>query len=393
MHLADQIALICVPLIAELAFEAKTSTIGVLVACQSIPHGIGSIPCGLLVDKSRSRRLAVGSTAVSAVGFLGAWVSVSVSNVVAFGVSIAFAGFGIVLFVLVVLSMIPAIADDGTVATANSRVEITRSVASFVVPLTVGVAITATNAHWFLAAAMTCAGLAMVVSVGFTDLEPAATEASAPLVRLREGWRFVIAEPRLRAIMLCSLAWNIAFAVLLVSMIPFLEAANFEAAMFGLAFASFGLAAVFGSWLAGALADRIPPRLVLVFGPGSSVIAVAIVLSARATQSSIAILGGFFLLGLGPSMWLVAQNTVRQLVTPRDTLGRVNAVIQTAIYGVRPIAAIAGGFVVGATSASTGLVVVIAGFSISAYAAVASGLKTIGDYSDLVPRIEADSLR
>ncbi len=45
-----------------------------------------------------------------------------------------------------------------------------------------------------------------------------------------------------------------------------------------------------------------------------------------------------FLVGFGPMMWLVCQTTVRQLVTPPAPLmGRVNATVQTAIYGVRPL--------------------------------------------------------
>ena len=44
MHLADQIALIGVPLAAALAFGASAEVIGVLVACQSLAHLLGSIP-------------------------------------------------------------------------------------------------------------------------------------------------------------------------------------------------------------------------------------------------------------------------------------------------------------------------------------------------------------
>jgi hypothetical protein len=34
-------------------------------------------------------------------------------------------------------------------------------------------------------------------------------------------------------------------------------------------------------------------------------------------------------------LWLICQITVRQLVTPAPLMGRVNATVQTAIYGVR----------------------------------------------------------
>ena len=42
-------------------------------------------------------------------------------------------------------------------------------------------------------------------------------------------------------------------------------------------------------------------------------------------------------------LWAICQTTVRQLVTPLTLQGRVNATVQTATYGVRPLGALAGG--------------------------------------------------
>ena len=91
----------------------------------------------------------------------------------------------------------------------------------------------------------------------------------------------------------------------------------------------------------------------------------------------------FFLLGFGPSMWLTTQNSVRQLVTPAAMLGRVNAVIQTAIYGVRPLGALLGGAVAGAGSPRTALALVTLAYGGSFAAALFSRLRTVRRYDDI----------
>lgn len=386
MHVADQIALVSVPLVAAIVFNATAGQIGLLVACQSLGQLLGSIPFGLIVDRFHARWVVMGATIISAVGFAGAWFAIATSNLVVFGLLVTLAGFGIVLFLLVALAMIPVIAGAGGVARANSRVEIPRSVMSLAVPLVVGATITSAKSDWVFAPAFIGPVYAFIVATRLPNIAPrrsASTTATTTRTRLSEGGKFVIAQGHLRAITLCSLSWNFAFSVLLVAMVPLLKDLGKDPGVFGIALASFGLAAVIGSWLAGRLSNSVEPRIVLMLGPASSVLAAGLVLAAHSSGSVAFIYAGFLVLGLGPSMWIVAQNTVRQLVTPRDMLGRVNAMIQTAIYGVRPIGAIVGGALIGATSPRIGLLAVAAAFVLSTAAALASGLRTVQTYAEL----------
>lgn len=50
VHLSDQVALVSVPLIAALVFDASPEMMGILVTCQSMAHLFGSIAFGILVD-------------------------------------------------------------------------------------------------------------------------------------------------------------------------------------------------------------------------------------------------------------------------------------------------------------------------------------------------------
>jgi hypothetical protein len=90
---------------------------------------------------------------------------------------------------------------------------------------------------------------------------------------------------------------------------------------------------------------------------------------------------GLFPIGIWPVDVADHAKFRRQLVTPAQMLGRVNAVIQAAIYGMRPLGALLGGAVVSMTSPGIGLIVVIASFLLSFLAAAFSGLISIKQYA------------
>lgn len=388
MHLADQIALVCVPLVAAIVFDASAQVIGILVACQSIAHLIGSLPLGLLVDRAETRRVVVASILISLVGFLGTAASVWLGSLLGFGAWITFAGFGIVLYVLAALSILPKAVSTEALAQANARIEIPRAISSFAVPLAIGFVISETVADWVFFIAMLGALAAFVFVLGLPRFEADAPTNQGVLHRVVQGGAFVIKHDLLVAISLCSLFWNFAFSALLVAMVPLItDFHRMDPGTFGIAMAAFGLAAIVGSWTAARFADRIPPNLILLFGPGSSVLAIFALFLIPSDGPAVFIYAAFFLLGFGPSMWLIVQNSVRQLVSPGHMLGRVNAVIQTAIYGVRPLGALLGGAFIEATSPQAGLLLITGIYVLSFAAAAFSRLRAIRRYSDL--RIEA----
>lgn len=237
---------------------------------------------------------------------------------------------------------------------------------------------------WIFPAALAGGCLALTAVAGLPHYPAGRPSAQSPLRRIRDGGTFVLANELLLAIAACALFWNFAFSGLLVTMVPLVtDAYRMDPGVFSLAMAAFGLAAFTGSSLAARLAGRVPPNLILLFGPCSSVPAVLLLLTVSPGGSPLPIYAGFFLLGFGPSMWLIAQNSVRQIVSPPDMLGRVNAVIQTTIYGARPLGALCGGFLVTVTSPETAVVFISATFGLSFAAAALSRLRTIRSYGDL----------
>lgn len=177
-------------------------------------------------------------------------------------------------------------------------------------------------------------------------------------------------------ISLCTIFWNLALAALLVILVPIIhDIDQFDPGAFGIALSPFGLGAFFGSSPARRFADQIAPPIILLFGPGSSAIAAGGLMLIRPDMPVSPLYACFFLLGFGPSMWLIARDSVRQPVLPPAMLGRVNAVILTAIYGVRPLGALIGGVVAGQAGLQAGFAVVFGAFAISFAVPLLSGLR------------------
>lgn len=384
IHFADQIALVAVPLAASLAFGASAKVIGILVACQSLAHLLGSLPFGILVDRSQLRTLVLAATLISMTGFLGVAMSLFAGTIIGFGASVTFAGFGVVLFSLSALSIIPLSVSPKELASANATIEIPRTLVSFGVPLSVGIFISEWIVGWVFVAGAAAAAFAFLIAIRLPEFVKTTPTRDGIWRRLKEGGRFVVNNNYLRAISLCAVFWNLAFTALLVVMVPLLtDYYGVDPGVFGIALAAFGFAAICGTWTARQFSQRIAPNILLLFGPGISAVAIAVLYFIPPGGSNVTIYFAFFLLGYGPSMWLITQNSVRQLVTPAPMLGRVNAVIQTAIYGMRPLGALLGGTVVTMTSPRIGLVLIIVLFLLSFLAAAFSKLFTIKHYSDL----------
>lgn len=384
MHLADQIALVAVPLVAALVFGAPAQVIGLLVACQSMAHLLGSLPFGLIIDRVQARTVAIASTVISLAGFGGAALSILGGSLVGFGAFVVVGGFGIVVFVLVSLSILPRLAQPSHLARANARLDLARALCSFAVPLAIGLIITTRTANWVFVVAAAGGLLALAAAIGLPRFPVSPPQPAGIFSLIREGGRFVLRHQLLLPIAFCAVLWNLAFAALLAIMVPLaVDIYLAEPGVFGIALSAFGLAATLGAFTVGRLSAVLPTSFFLLFGPGSSVAAILLLFAVAPGGSVLPVYAAFFILGFGPSMWLTTQNSVRQLVTPAAMLGRVNAVIQTAIYGIRPVGALLGGFIAGTASPDAALVFVAAAYAGSFAVPLFSRLRTVRRFTDL----------
>jgi MFS family permease len=164
------------------------------------------------------------------------------------------------------------------------------------------------------------------------------------LAEAREGLGFVLKNPHLRAISICTgtsnFFWSMAGALLVVYAVRELD---MSAAALGLAFSLGNL----GPLLAAFTTNRISSRL----GVGPTILATSMIFPLAllplplATSSNpvpflavSGILGGF-----GAVAYNITQLSFRQAICPPRMQGRMNAVIRFMVWGTMPLGALLGG--------------------------------------------------
>lgn len=375
LHGADQLAMAALPLTAVLALGAGPGLVGALLAAQAAAWLAFSLPAGLLVDRFARAGLLRGAALAAAAGAalalpgaLGGWA-------VLLGLATFVAACGTVLFVLAAGSLVPTLVARDGLAAANARLELARAAASLAAPPLAGLLAARGAPVAAYGLAMLAALLAFGVARGLPRAGVPVAAARPPIrAQLAEGARFVLGQPLLRGIFGCALAWNFAFFALLAAIVPFaLGPLGLDPARLGLAQAGYGAGMIAGAALAAGAQRRFGPNAVLVAGPGLSVAAPVLLLAAPAGGVALPF-AALFLVGFGPMMWLICQTGIRQIVTPPAMLGRVGAVLQVAIYGVRPLGALAGGALAAAHGPAAGIWLAGAGFVASVLVVLASDL-------------------
>ncbi len=381
-HAADQLALATLPLTATLVLGAGPDVLGLLVAAQSLAWLLVSLPAGAWVDRRPRRQLLIAALGLGLLASSVAVVAAALEAASLLGIA-AFAGAaGTVVYVLTSVSLLPSLVPAADLSRANARLELVRAVVSLAAPFVAGLLAQHLSPTWGYALAALGAALAVACVLALPHVPAPTTSTARPsfVDAVRAGARFVVHHELLRGISLCAIFWNFAFFALLAIWAPLaLGPLGLDPARMGLAQSAYGAGLILGALVAPVSSRRLPPLVTLVFGPAVSVLAAGLFLAApflvaASGHGASLAAAGFFLVGFGPMLWLICQTTVRQLVTPLPLMGRVNATVQTAIYGVRPLGALAGGLVAAHAGLQSALLLVAAAFVLSTLVIVLSPL-------------------
>jgi len=376
-HAADQLALATLPLTATLVLGAGPDILGLLVAAQSVAWLLVSLPAGAWIDRLPRRPLLIAALALGLLASIVAVVAAAAQAASLLGVAAFVGASGTVVYVLTSVSLLPSLVAPTDLPRANARLELVRAIVSLGAPFAAGLLAQHLSPTWGYALAAIGAALALACVHALPRVPAPATGAARPtfLAAVRTGARFVVDNDLLRGISLCAIFWNFAFFALLAIWAPLaLGPLGLDPAYMGLAQSAYGAGLILGALVAPISSRRLPPFATLIFGPAVSVLAAALFLAAPSGRGFGLASTGFFLVGFGPMLWLICQTTVRQLVTPLPLMGRVNATVQTAIYGIRPLGALAGGLVAAHAGLQSALFLVAAAFALSTIAIVLSPL-------------------
>lgn len=371
---AEQIGLAAAPIFAVLALGAGAGEAGLLQTAQTLPFLLVSIPAGVLADRVSRARLMIATEALRTVSLI-AVVVLAAAGLLTVPL-LALLGFvgacGTVTYSVAALALVAALVATHALPKANARIELARTSAYAAGPALGGTLVGwmgATPAFGWAAALSLCA---VVLLSGVREPARAGAPRRHLLHEIREGAAFVLGHALLLPVFVTQFIFNVALFILYAAYVPHaLQWLHLSASQAGITLGVNGVGMVIGALCAARAIRMLPFGTVVAMGPivglsGSILMALTIWLPCQALAGL-----AFFLLGVGPIIWVISTTTLRQIVTPRGLLGRVSA-INTIAYGARPIGAAIGALVGGLYGAETCLVVAAAAFAVQAAVILAS---------------------
>jgi len=365
---AEQIALAAAPIVAVLLLGVGEGQTGLLQTALTLPFLLFAIPAGLLADRASRRWLMAGAEALRAIALVAIlasiWLGLLTLPLLA-GLGFA-AVCGTVVYSVAAPALVPSLVPPKLLPAANARIELARTIAFASGPALGGALVGWVGAAPAFGFAAALSAIAVVLLSGLA--EPARTQAPRrhPLQEIREGAAFVMHHALLRPVFITQFIFNTASFLLLAVFVPYaVHRLGLTATGVGVVLGMYGVGMVIGALLATRVMRRLAFGTVIGLGPVTGFVAAGVM--ALTTLVPTPILAGlaFFLLGVGPILWVISTTTLRQSVTPPRLLGRVSA-INNMSYAARPLGSALGAVIGGLYSAEACLYVALAIFGAQA---------------------------
>ncbi|MEQ8815451.1 MAG: MFS transporter [Thalassobaculum sp.] len=373
---AEQVALAAAPLVAVLALGADAAETGLLQTALTLPFLLLAVPAGVLADRMSRRGLMAGAEAMRAAALLAILLLI-LTGTVSWPL-LALLGFlatcGTVAYSVAAPAIVPALVPRDRLAPANARLELARTLAFTAGPAVGGVLVGWTGAGAAFGAAAALSLLAAFLLAGLR--EPPRTAAPRRRWRWRqeiaEGASFVARHPLLRPVLITQFVFNTAYFVIMAVFVPYaVRHLGMTASGIGAVLGLYGAGMLVGAVLAPAVMRRLAFGTVIAVGPVTGLVA-SLVMALTIWASTPALAGlSFFLLGLGPILWVISTTTLRQAVTPQGLLGRVSS-FSVLAQGSRPLGAALGAAVAALSGAEACLLLAVGGFLVQALVILAS---------------------
>ena len=348
-----QVSLLAIPLTAVIVLDATAFEVSVLATVEFLPFLLFTLPAGVWVDRLRRRPILIagdlGRAALLAsvpATYLTGHLTLTQLYLVGFGTGIC-----TVFFDVAYQSYLPSLVEREQIVEGNSKLEISRSAAQIAGPGFGGLLVQALTAPYaILADAVSFLGSGSFIfwirrQEEWRSAKTQASDKPGLWRELKEGLRFVLGNPNLRAQAGCTATSNFftqfVFAIGIVFLV---RVVGLSPGVIGL---SFSLGSV-GSLVAALTATRISSR----FGIGPTTIATgllwgpATLLLALAPEGNAAIpfvVSGLLLIGFAVVVYNIVQVSYRQAICPPRLQGRMNSVMRFMVWGTIPLGSLTGG--------------------------------------------------
>jgi MFS family permease len=349
----SQVGQLALPLVAIIVLDASAFEAAALAAVLFLPFIIFTLPAGVWVDRLRRRPILIlgdFGRAVVLTSIPIAYIADALTLLHVFVVAFVVGCFQ-VFFDVAYQSYLPSLVDRDQIIDGNSKLEISRSASQVGGPGLGGALVqlfTAPYAVLVDAVSFAASGL-FLLRIRKPEEPPVVTTASGERpslwTDLKEGLRFVLGHPNLRAQAGCTATSNffanVALSIFLVFAVRELQ---LSAGVIGIVF-SVGAA---GSMIAAFTAIRISRRFGI--GPTSIVMAAlfcpSMLLMALAPEGNAAVpvlVVAQLVFGFSAVVYNIVQVSYRQAICPPRLQGRMNSVMRFMVWGTIPLGALLGG--------------------------------------------------
>lgn len=345
----SEVSRLVLPLIAAQTLRASPVEFGLLSALETLPWLFLALPAGVWIDRYHRRPIMVGADLARAaiiglipLAYMLGYLSMSLLYAVAFG-----AGIFTVLFGVAYQSYLPTLVAKERLVAANAKMEASNSIAQVSGPAIAGLLVQIVTAPLAIVADAFSflISAASLLTIAAREPEvPARARNSSVFAEAKQGTDIVWSDHRLRALLISQLAGN--FFVNVWGAIIVLYAVSeldLSAGQIGLAFALGGLGGVIGASLATPLLRRIGVGRSLILAQITCYSGVLMFVLASPTLAILTLGLGFLGFSAGAVVYGIVGKSFRQTVVPNRLLGKVNATMGLASYGVIPLGSLVGG--------------------------------------------------
>ena len=345
-----QVTLIAIPLLAALTLDASPLQMGLLGASASLARVLFSLVARVWVDRLPRRPVLIGTdlaraAVVSAVPV--AWMLDLLRLEMLYVIEFVVASLS-VFFDVAYRSYLPTLVDRDDLLGANSRLEATSSAAHMAGPGAAGMLIAAAGAPLALVldAVSYLISAIFVSRIQVREFFDRTTVGTSMAGEIRDGISIVFAQPVLRAITGCTATWAFFDSVTLAVLVLFItRTLNLGAAAVGVVFSSMGVGLFLGALMANRMSRRFGIGPACIGGAGVSGMGggIAALAGGPSTVALGVLMLAMFLLGLGGTIYVINDMTVRQASVDPRYHGRMNATITFATSTLGPLGFLAGG--------------------------------------------------
>ncbi|MGS2617686.1 MFS transporter [Micromonospora sp. LZ34] len=390
-QLGTDVTTLAFPLIAVLLLDATPWQLGVLVAVQNGAFLLLGVPAGVWLDRRRLRPVLIATDLVRCATLVAVTVAAALSwlSLPLLMAAAALMAVMRVLFDIGHQSYLPMVLGRRHLLRGNSAVETVRSSGQVAGPSLGGwltQLVGATNTLLVDAASFLLSA-AFLARIRTREPAPRRTGRSGLVPDAREGLRFVLTHPVLRAIAATSALSNLLFTAATALLVLFLvDAVGFAPGTVGMLLSAAPAAALLGAATATRLARRVGSARIIWLSLAVTSPANLLVPLTGPGWGAVFLVAGLVGGGIGQVVYGITQVTYRQMIVPDRFLCRINASMRFLVMGAMPLGGLLGGVLGDALGVRAALLAIGIGLTLAPVPLLLSPLRHVRELEQLVTR-------